>query len=72
MKFDPNTTTIGEVLDDPRAVAALKELAPPDMPDVPVDDFIRGLTWAQSAMQMKQMLGVELYNKIIEKLNSLY
>ena len=71
MKFDPNTTTIGEILDDPKASEELRKLAPPDMPETPVDDFIRGLTWGQAAMQMKQMLGIDLYNKIVEKLNSL-
>lgn len=71
MKFDPNTTTIGDILDDPKANAALMEVAPPEMKEMPIDDFIRGLTWAASSMQIKQMVGVEVYNKIVEKLNSL-
>jgi hypothetical protein len=71
MKFDPNTTTIGEIIDDPVASAALTEVAPPEMQGMPIDGFIRGLTWVPSSMQIKQMVGVEAYNKMVEKLNSL-
>ncbi len=71
MKFDPNTTTIGDILDDPDLNAALMEVAPPEMKEMPIDDFIRGLTWAASSMQIKQMVGVDLYNKMVEKLSAL-
>lgn len=71
MKFDPNTTTIGEIIDDPVASAALAKVAPPEMQGMPIDDFIRGLTWAASSMQIKQMVGVEAYNKMVETLNAL-
>lgn len=74
MKFDPNTTTLGEIFDDPAVSAALKELAEESGMDQsqspPLDDFIRSLTWATASMQMKQMMGVEVYNKILTKLQS--
>lgn len=74
MKFDINTTTMGEIIDDPATNAALSEVmkeAGLDQSQVPpADDFIRSLTWAAASMQLKQMMGVEIYNKIVEKLQA--
>ncbi len=70
MKFDPNTTTIGDLMDDPEATKALNALVP-NPPDIPIDDFVRNMTFADASIYMKQMFGAELFDKVVETLNAL-
>jgi hypothetical protein len=64
-KFDLETTTLGELLDDPEARAIIEELAP-EVPDHPMIGFARGMP----AAAILKMAGGQVPPATIEQLTS--
>ena len=70
MKFDLDTTTFGEMFDDPQAYAVMKAYVP-NLDELQLDDSTRRYTLASVSIQIKQMLGPDVYDQVIEKLSAL-
>jgi len=70
VKFDLDTTTFGEMFDDPQAYAVMKAYVP-NLDELQLDDSTRRYTLASVSIQIKQMLGPDVYDQVIEKLSAL-
>lgn len=70
MKIDLQTVTMGEIFDSANCQAVLQEFASSfeGMDDARNDEFIRNMKFASASMQMKQMIGDDIFNKMVEKL----
>lgn len=70
MKFNEKTTTIGELLDDPKAHKIITDMAP-IIDGLPIEDLYRDLTFDKAAGFIRRYLGQEAYNKLVERLHKL-
>lgn len=57
-------------MENPKAIEALSKTMP-EMVDIPLDDSIKNMKFSACTMQMKQMLGNEDYEKIMEILKAI-